>query len=271
MLKPELEMKRAWRIVKSFWILPVLGIILIKTIGIDFAQLGPFGDFVAGTIVPILTFASFLMVVATLGMQREQLEMQSTELRNSIEEMKTTRKEFEEQNKTMAVQRFENTFFQMVNLHNQIVSSMQINGQYPKTGKNVFPFIFEFLKHSYNRKRERDLFTGTELIDWIRESYEEFFNSYENQLGHYFRNLYRIVKFIDEVKLLDYEEKKTYIGIIKAQLSSSELSLLLYNGLSDHGTNFFPLIKKYNLLDNLNQNLLINPMHYKVFQDHKVE
>jgi hypothetical protein len=161
MSKPEIEMKRAWTLVKNLWLLPVIGMFLVDGLKLDFNQLGPFGDFIAGTMVPVLTFASFLMVVTTLRIQREQLEMQSKELRNSIEEMKTTRKEFEEQNKTLSVQRFENTFFQMVNLHNQIVSSMQIGGERPRNGINVFPAFY------FNLKR---YVKGSNHIDSIRES-----------------------------------------------------------------------------------------------------
>jgi hypothetical protein len=260
MSKPESGMKWAWTIVKNMWVLPVMGFFLVDGLKLDFNQLGPFGDFIAGTIVPVLTFASFLMVVATLGLQREQLEIQSRELRNSIEEMQSTRKEFEEQNETMAVQRFENTFFQMVNLHNQIVSSMHVGGQNAKTGKNAFYFLYRTLKSTVYGSNIKEL----------RENYEEYYNTYENQLGHYFRNLYRIIKFIDETSILRYEDKKTYIGIIKAQLSSSELALLLYNGLSVNGTKFLPLMHEYNLLDNLNHEYLIKAAHYKLFQDLKV-
>jgi hypothetical protein len=67
--------------------------------------------------------------------------------------------------------------------------------------------------------------------------------------------MYRIVKFINESENSE-AEKSNYVGILKAQLSSYELVLLLYNGLSDHGEKFYKLIRQYNLLDNINIDLL---------------
>jgi hypothetical protein len=269
MTKTDLEMKAAWRMVKFLWVLPLLGFLLINILKVDFGDYGPYGDFVAGTFVPVLTFASFLMVVATLGMQKEQLELQRRELRSSIDEMKATRKEFEVQNKTLSIQRFENTFFSMVSLHNQIIESIHYGGQYQKDGRKAITPIFSYFKQTYQNSLMNKLFEGEEEINRIKIAYKEFFKHTESQLGHYFRNLYRIVKFIDHSHTLEFEEKKTYVGIIKAQLSSYELVLLLYNGLSEHGIEFLPLMRKYNLLDNLNHELLILKSHYKIYEEYK--
>lgn len=269
MTKTDLELKAAWRMVKFLWVLPLLGFFLIKILKVDFGDYGPYGDFVAGTLVPVLTFASFLMIVATLGMQKEQLELQRRELRSSIDEMKATRKEFEVQNKTLSIQRFENTFFNMVSLHNQIIESIHYGGQYQKDGRKAITPIFTYFKQTYQRSLRNNLFEGEEEINRIKIAYKEFFKYTEPELGHYFRNLYRIIKFINQSTILEFEDKKTYVGIIKAQLSSYELVLLLYNGLSEYGIEFLPLMRRYNLLDNLNHELLILASHYKIYEEHK--
>ncbi|KMY49585.1 putative phage abortive infection protein [Peribacillus loiseleuriae] len=255
----------------------VLGIIAIKAFHIDFSYLGPFGDFFAGTTVPILTFISFLAIVITLKMQKEQLEMQgkqlemqNEELRNSIDEMKATRKEFELQNKTLSIQRFENTFFQMVNLHIDIVNAMVYEDSMSsnKVGRNSFFYFYQALNDSYRihvKNTFNNDFLNKNEIDRVRINYHSFFLKNEDQLGHYFRNLYRIVKFIDVSELLELEEKKTYIGILRAQLSSTELAFLLYNSLGLHGYNFMILMHKYNLLDNLNSKILIKEEHFDLY------
>jgi hypothetical protein len=80
-------------------------------------------------------------------------------------------------------------------------------------------------------------------------------------------NFFRIIKFIERSKTLGEEEKFFYSGIVRAQLSSNERSLLLYNSLSIKGTDLLPLMKKYNLLDNFNQKVLIDPEHFNIYQE----
>lgn len=258
------ELKTLWYLLFLVWVLPCLGIYLIYRKGLDFKELGPYGDFVAGTIVPFLTFISFLAIVITLRLQREQLEMQRKELHNSIEEMQATREEFKLQNQTLSIQRFENTFFQMVNLHNELVNSIVLSGSEPQEGRSAFPVFNRIFREMYSNRLNRHELNDKNELERIQFVYTMFFSGYEHHLGHYFRNLYRIVKFIDQSPL---DNKKDYIGIIKAQLSSNELSLLLYNGLSENGSKFLPLMKKYNVLDNLNPNSLILPNHLEVYEE----
>lgn len=64
--------------------------------------------------------------------------------------------------------------------------------------------------------------------------YEEFYKLNESKIGHYFRNLYRIVKYIEEYEFsgkneINERERKEYRGILRAQLSKYELLMLFYN------------------------------------------
>ena len=78
-------------------------------------------------------------------------------------------------------------------------------------------------------------------------------------LDHYFRNLYRIVKYVNESPLLsDIHERYQYTSIVRGQLSRYEILWLFYNGLSDYGKDKFkPLIEKYALLKNIRVELLV--------------
>ncbi len=74
---------------------------------------------------------------------------------------------------------------------------------------------------------------------------------------HYFRHLYRIIKFIDKNKALNDKEKYAYISIVRATLSRFELVWLYYNCLFGVGKpKFKPLIEKYALLKNLRDEFL---------------
>ena len=76
---------------------------------------------------------------------------------------------------------------------------------------------------------------------------------------HYFRLMYRILKFVDNTKLIEDKDKYKYdyTCILRALLSRYELVWLYYNGLSDYGSERFkPLIEKYSMLQNLREELL---------------
>lgn len=57
------------------------------------------------------------------------------------------------------------------------------------------------------------------------ENYTNFQISENHVVGHYFRGLYQILKFIDDCELPDSEKEK-YSRILRAQLSTDEIALL---------------------------------------------
>jgi hypothetical protein len=99
----------------------------------------------------------------------------------------------------------------------------------------------------------------------INRVYLAFYRQNEADLGHYFRTLYNLVKFVDRSEIPD---KKLYTNLIRAQLSSIELALLFYNCLSDLGREKFkPLVEKYSLLKTLPRAKLLNPTDHERLYD----
>jgi hypothetical protein len=78
-------------------------------------QSGQFGDSF-GAINALFSGLAFAGIILTILLQRKELEFQRKEL-------KATRKEFKTQNVTLKRQRFENTFFNMLSIHFNIVQS----------------------------------------------------------------------------------------------------------------------------------------------------
>lgn len=77
---------------------------------------------------------------------------------------------------------------------------------------------------------------------WRKSVYEKFYKDHENLIGHYYRNLYRIVKYILESNL-SFKDKQSYIGILRAQLSADELKMLYYNiYFSKKGEKFYKIL-----------------------------
>ena len=81
--------------------------------------------------------------------------------------------------------------------------------------------------------------------------WDHYYHIHQSDLGHYFRNLYHIIQFIERAQVRQ-STKVTFVKMLRAQLSNYELLLLAYNGMNDYGAKFYPLIEKYELLKNLN-------------------
>ena len=100
----------------------------------------------------------------------------------------------------------------------------------------------------------------------INVIYEEFFAEYQPHVGPYFRHLYQVVKFVDQSDFLkEFEAKKFYTNLIRAQLSSDELGLLFYNCLSNRGAKFKCLVEKYALFKDMSFKLLMNEEHRNLY------
>ncbi len=123
----------------------------------------------------------------------------------------------------------------------------------------LYKFFSNFWRSDPLHKRDDE-----EEIQIIDEEYNKLYRYYQSYLGHYFRNLYNIVKFIETSEIPD---KKFYTNLVRAQLSSSELNLLFYNCLSIYGREKFkPLVEKYALLKNMEDGTLLNIRHKRFYK-----
>ena len=256
------------------WIFVIIGFLIVGYsifyfFKYDKLELNELGDFLSGSVASAWSLAGlFLIYVAFLG-QKQQLLNQQLEISYSQLELKYTRNELVEQRKemtlqndTLKIQKFENTFFQMLNLFHSIVNSMAFKDErgYNNNGRECFiSFTIEFnikVRNYINNYGDRNLNRSVLKEDHVIEIYDLFYLSYRNYLSHYFRTYYHIIKLIDNTEDID---KSRYISIARAQLSSSEQILLFYNCLHGNGREKFkPLIEKYTLFNNIDSNLLVN-------------
>ena len=213
----------------------------------DISVYGISGDFF-GLTNAVFSALAFAMIIVTLWMQKYELKQQREELEITRKVMKQQKEEMEEQNESLRRQRFENTFFNMLEMHGEIVATI-CSVQDGKTGRLAFGSLvtrlFNYSRDKiYNNESQKDAH-GVSI-----KSYENWYSSRESEIGHYFRTLYNLIRYIDEN---GRDQKMTYSRLVRAQLSYHELQLLLYNGLSKYGKEKFkPLIEKYSLLKHLN-------------------
>jgi hypothetical protein len=303
----------------------------------DTEKFSQFGGFIGGVVGSLWSLAGFILFYVALGKQKDDLEInrnglkaqidalnqQTEEFKAQKEELEETRKVYKEQSKTQTLQRFENTFFNMLTLHHQIVEAIDLDY---KEFLGVNSIYDVFLRNSNERLRigseiykSRDVFKATYLhLEYVLkndyhinikkeetvvisldsnnnnnnfainksefkklnfidiesetnfgEIYLFFYNKLNTDFGHYFRNLYRMIKMIDEQKFgeetfeKEFEKKYYYTSIIRAQLSDYEIKWLFFNCIFNYGEKFKPLLEKYSFFKILNKTNVDVLKHYK--------
>lgn len=243
------------------------------------------GDFFGGTLNPLFTLLTFLALIYTIILQRNELGLSRRELELTREEVAKSAIALNEQNKSFKQQRFETTLFNMIGVFNQIIDTMDIGtGNDIDKGRDCFSYFVRNFKGIYKTGYQdvhRTIYFRDRPHDFNRviDSYNLFYESYASNLGHYFRVLYNILNFIKESDysgLSDQSANRIYAKILRAQLSDQELLILYYNCLSDHGAKFKQLAIEFELFDNLQLDTLIRPEHYdlmdkKAFGDNQTK
>jgi len=222
------------------------------TISNDHTRWAEFGDFIGGVLNPVFGFFGLFALLITISLQAKELKLTRIELKNSSDALLA-------QNTTLIVQNFENSFFQMLRLHNDIVNSIDFirvtsNNSIVTSGRDCFPVMVKRL--AWECKRMKCEIDDKECTI---KAYEHFYEKHQIELGHYFRYIYNIFKFINESEV---DNKKFYSNLVRAQISNYELVILFYNCLSKYGSEkFFPLAVKYSLIKNLPLSILLQENH----------
>jgi len=181
---------------------------------------------------------ALLGIIATVRMQKQELKLQRKEL-------SSTRKEFQQQNLTMKLQRFENTFFQLLQKQWEIglkVGFFNDTHDVNLEGKFAFETLWgEFLrkiKDSNQKKFDNSMdrfnagqretpnvLTPEEIIAAAKDAYLKR----KPYIEHYFRHLIVVVRYVVEC---DYSipEASKYIDFIFAQMSGFEVQCVFYFG-----------------------------------------
>ncbi|MBV4435379.1 hypothetical protein GTH52_06905 [Clostridium tyrobutyricum] len=185
----------------------------------------------------------------------------------ALKQLEITKEESQEQNKNVNIQRFENTLFNLLSFNNDIINSIIYND---KKGREYFEIAYNQLKAFYkeNKKNYTHIKDYIQELNSIRNVYEKFYKLNQRYIGHYFRNLYHIIKFIDRNNIINQNDKEYYASLVRAQLSTYEMLLIFYNSMNKYSEGkFLLLIRKYDLLQQLDETLLLDKTHKKIFDD----
>ena len=212
---------------------------------------GTYGD-IFGVVNALFSGLAFALLIFTAKMQSEELALQREELAANREELKGQKEQLEQQNKTFELQRFEDSFFSLLKAQSDIVDAMKMNVE--RRSYESRACFSEWYNQLFDSHHRFGIYPDGKDLETTQRVYHEFYKNHQNKLGHYFRHLYHIIKFIDESTI---KNKKRYTSLVRAQLSAHEHVLLFFNGLSEYGIKKFkPLIERYQLLENMPHDLL---------------
>lgn len=256
---------------------------LIQDAGTDIINArGLFGDSWGGVNAIVSAFA-FAGVIVTLFLQNRDLNLQR-------KEMARQREEFEKENETLKYQRFENLFYNMLNLQEKIVDGLRYTYEsyedvtVPRTeggwltdkrtiehsviGRDLFRYAFDEMPVEVRIQGENKIVQGFRRFLIIQG-----FSHYEDNwiptfFDHYFRHLYRILKYVDSQGFA-MEEAYKYVALLRGTLSRYELVWIYYNALCPENIKLRRLSEKYSLLKNIRKDLLTSNKAYRDFLEEK--
>lgn len=241
----------------SVIILWILCPIVIRLIYPGMQERGQAGD-LFGAVNALFSGMAFAGIIWSLrlqqtqiNMQEEQLEMQREEHIATLVELEGQKGQLQQQIKTFELQRFENSFFAMLDLYKENKKLC--------TGRYSFEELYSKLKLDYK------FFQTEDLISKIQTVYYYFFLEHKSVLSQYFKSSYLILEFI---KKSNVGKKYFYSEILEAQLSAHEKLLIFYHCLSQEEINKFkPLVEEFSLLKNISSIELIDENnHYPLFE-----
>lgn len=94
----------------------------------------------------------------------------------------------------------------------------------------------------------------------------DLFTGHYDELNHYYRHLYQTVKTIanHDTNIMPYKEKRKYLKILRAQLTTDEQTLLFYNWISEYGSDWEN--EKNHFFTTFRMIHNINPAYMEIFK-----
>lgn len=231
--------------------------------------LSKLGTYFAGSSGLIWALAGTVLVFLAFNGQQHQIAQQQLELLLTRQELslqrdalEAQRREMVVQNATLLRQQFENTFFELMRSHADVldrIAATDATGD--KMGAEAIGSLYAYVHGFYlNGTREGSLPSS---VEGAVAAYDHVYLEYESVLGPYFRSLYQLIKYVDDQHngLPTHDERRRFVNFVRARLASNELLFLFYNGLTDRGSGMRPLIERYAFLKHLPVERLIDENH----------
>ncbi|WP_052708035.1 putative phage abortive infection protein [Salinivibrio sp. KP-1] len=217
-----------------------------STLSLDTTVWGGFGSYFGGILGPIVALFALYWLTQSVLIQKKELS--------------DTQKTLEETQKTQEKKRFEDTFFSLLEQFNSVSREVY------DVNKKLYDAINTSSNECAGTSNNLDIIKIIiSRVHWKQRRYFYFTssqsdNSNLNDLSHYFRVLYHILKYVDYADSFSSNERvidngKFYTNIVRSFLSHRETMLLAFNcaeeNKNDQFYNYKRLIEKYEMLEHM--------------------
>lgn len=172
---------------------------------------GQFGDYFNGLTGPFLSFLGLIAILLTLH-----------ETRKEADEAKRLA---DQQMKTLELQRFETTFFNIMSLLHETIKSFEIDK--PQTDYEFNPSILTSESHNYVLKISGRDVLSENISTFLKVSeHEKILEPFNDTINTYIINIIIISKFIDD-GISKEADKTIYYSILKSQMTMVDKALIV--------------------------------------------
>jgi hypothetical protein len=137
-----------------------------------------------------------------------------------------------------------------------------LSGQFSGSGLRAFDLASEFIIGECLSQKPAPA-SDADVLTLIDNTYRKICHTHGSDFGHYFRHLYQVYRLLETSTITD---KHRYAALIRANLSTSELTVLFYNCLSSLGIQKFkPLVEKYAAFEDMRDLNQLVAEHRRLF------
>lgn len=197
-------------------------------ISLDFTGAGQFGDSF-GPLNTLMAGVAAVAAVSAYVAQRQELDRIKAD--SEAERNHSEKRDFE------------TTFFNLLNIFRSAAKDINVLDVYSRNPANrPDPFRRFLSDHIQSNVSDGD----------IERAYRVAYRNHKDELGHYFRLFYHILRYIDNSSVKD---KFLYSRILRATLSGSEIVTIALNCLHGGGKQKLkPLVEAFSMLHNISVN-----------------
>src|SRR5579871_422569 len=172
-------------------------------------DLANYGSYLQGAVASLWALAGVFLILVAFLAQTRQLRQQDAELEAQQEQSR-------QQQESSTRQSFENLFFQLLNLQSKVASEFQATIDAPYSGVASFKPLYRKFRENFARAivdfekthKVKGIVPSLEMRrEFVIAEYLVFYKPYQAELGHYFRNLYHIFKFIKSSEFEHREQR----------------------------------------------------------------
>jgi hypothetical protein len=229
--------------------------------------MGVIGEFLGGTVGSIWALAGVILFFLALIYQKRELVLQRMELHES-------RKIMESQSKTIAIQQFENTFFQLLNFHINAASQIRATVNHgSRKSHNAFDSLYADFKketNALNKRRKSDAGAFKPSEESFEHCFAAVYEGYKNTFQHYLENYKTLLLFIKNKST----DPSFYYNILKSHFTEQEVLVHFYYViLVSKNPDLKKIIEKEHLFQKLNHRAIkdIDPYHLEKLKDKAYE